>query len=134
MKITDEFCSRTELAYAIVNAEVEKALRLTALCDDINQADKRKYTYLHFAAQMELPEVIDALLQKGAAVDARTFTGGTPLRMAVARSRAYPLERSLKVIKLLLQHGADPDDAVNGISIKQLAGETGIPEIAGLFE
>lgn len=133
MKIVDKIYDRTELAYTIVNEDIEKALRLIEICDDINQTGKRKYTYLHFAAQMELPEVIDALIQKGATIDARTVTGGTPLRMAVVRCKAYPLNRSIRVIKSLLQHGADSDDVVNGISIKQLAYETGISEIVELF-
>ena len=133
MKIVDKIYDRTELAYTIVNEDIEKALRLIEICDDVNQTDKRKYTYLHFAAQMELPEVIDALIQKGATIDARTVTGGTPLRMAVVRCKAYPLNRSIRVIKSLLQYGADSDDVVNGISIKQLAYETGISEIVELF-
>ena len=133
MRIVDKIYDRTELAYVIVNEDIEKALRLIEICDDVNQTDKRKYTYLHFAAQMELPEVIDALIQKGATIDARTVTGGTPLRMAVVRCKAYPLNRSIRVIKSLLQYGADSDDVVNGISIKQLAYETGISEIVELF-
>ena len=133
MKIVDKIYDRTELAYTIVNEDIEKALRLIEICDDVNQTDKRKYTYLHFAAQMELPEVIDALIQKGATIDARTVTGGTPLRIAVVRCKAYPLNRSIRVIKSLLQYGADSDDVVNGISIKQLAYETGTSEIVELF-
>ena len=133
MRIVDKIYDRIELAYVIVNEDIEKALRLIEICDDVNQTDKRKYTYLHFAAQMELPEVIDALIQKGATIDARTVTGGTPLRMAVVRCKAYPLNRSIRVIKSLLQYGADSDDVVNGISIKQLAYETGISEIVELF-
>ena len=133
MKIIDKFYGRTELAYAIVNEDITTALELIEICDDINQADKRKYTYLHFAAQMELPEVIDALISKDATIDARTFTGGTPLRMAVVRCKAYPLDRSIKVIKSLLRHGANPDDVVNGVSIRQLASETGVSEIIQLL-
>ena len=133
MKIIDKFYGRTELAYAIVNEDITTALELIEICDDIKQADKRKYTYLHFAAQMELPEVIDALISKDATIDARTFTGGTPLRMAVVRCKAYPLDRSIKVIKSLLRHGANPDDVVNGVSIRQLASETGVSEIIQLL-
>lgn len=134
MKIIDKFYGRTELAYAIVNEDVTMALSLIEICDDINQTDKRKYTYLHFAAQMELPEVIDALISKGAIIDARTSTGGTPLRMAVVRCKAYPLDRSIKAIKSLLKHGANPEDVVNGVSIRQLAIETGVSEIIQLLD
>ena len=133
MKIIDKYYGRTELAYAIVNEDIAKALQLIKICDDIDQADKQKYTYLHFAAQMELPEVVDALIQRGATIDARKSTGGTPLRMAVVRCKAYPLERSMSVIKSLLKHGANPDDVVNGISIRQLANDTGVPEIIELM-
>lgn len=133
MKIIDKFYGRTELAYAIVNEDITTALSLIEICDDINQSDKRKYTYLHFASQMELPEIADALILKGAIIDARTFTGSTPLRMAVVRCKAYPLERSIKVIKSLLKHGANPNDVVNGISIRQLAIETGVSEIIQLL-
>ena len=133
MKIIDKFYGRTELAYAIVNEDITTALELIEICDDINQTDKRKYAYLHFAAQIKLPEVIDALISKDATIDARTFTGGTPLRMAVVRCKAYPLDRSIKVIKSLLRHGANPDDVVNDISIRQLAIETGVSEIIQLL-
>ncbi len=77
MKIIDKFYGRTELAYAIINEDITMALRLIEICDDINQTDKRKYAYLHFAAQIKLPEVIDALISKGAIIDARTSTNGS---------------------------------------------------------
>lgn len=133
MEIVDPHFGRTALAYAIVKEETDKALELLEACDDVNQADRRGYAYLHFAAQMELPEVTAALLQKGAEPDVRTATGGTPLRMAVARSRAYPPERALAVVRLLLAYGADPGDAVNGVSVRELAGQTGLPELAALL-
>lgn len=133
VKIADEFYGRTALACAIVSEDVGESLRLLALCDDVNQADRRNYTYLHFAAQMELPEIVDALIQKGAEIDSRTISGGTPLRTAVVRCKAYPLERSVKVISSLLKYGADPDDSVHGITVKQLADETQIPEIIALL-
>lgn len=133
MKITDDFYGRTALAYAIVNENIKEALRLLEVCDDVNQADKRKYTYLHFAAQMELPEIVDALIQKGANIDPRTVSGGTPLRIAVVRCKVYTLERSIKVISSLLEHGADSNDSVHGITIKQLAKETNIPEVIDLL-
>ena len=47
MKIIDKFFGRTELAYAIVSEDITTALSLIEICDDINQTDKRKYTYLH---------------------------------------------------------------------------------------
>ncbi len=57
-----------------------------------------------------------------------------PLRMAVVRCKAYPLDRSIKAIKALLKHGANPEDVVNGVSIRQLAIETGVSEIIQLLD
>ena len=133
MKIIDEIYGRTSLAYAIIHEDVNDALQLIKICDDINQVDKRKYSYLHFAAQMELPEVVDALIQKGADVNAKTISGGTPLRIAIVRCSAYETWRSVKVVKSLLDHGANVNDVVNGITIQELAIDSKVPEIKELI-
>jgi ankyrin repeat protein len=53
------------------------------------------------------PALIQALLEKGADVNARNIDGDTPLLMAVA-------DENRDVIELLLDHGARADAAANG--------------------
>ncbi|MDE6054033.1 MAG: hypothetical protein K2G55_09775 [Lachnospiraceae bacterium] len=72
-------------------------------------------------------------MDKGAKVDLKTRNGITPLRMAISRVKNYPIERSVEVIKLLLDAGADPNETVNGITLKKLASDTNIPQVIDLI-
>ena len=70
---------------------------------DINGIDPAfGQTPLVWAALVGQLEVVDWLLQNGAAVNGRTKDGGTPLHAAAFLGR-------VEVAKLLLQYGADPE-------------------------
>jgi uncharacterized protein len=75
------------------------------------------FSALELAAMGEHTEVIRALLQKGANVDARDRVGYTPLIRAAQAGHA-------EALKLLLEKGADPN-------AKQSAGLTALMEAAG---
>lgn len=70
-----------------------------------------KTTLLHFACT---PAAADALLRRGAALDALDLAGGTPLVAAVSRGDAL-------VVKALLQAGADPNLRGRGNTPLQVA-------------
>lgn len=125
---------RTILTYYISDEKTEQAVSVIKNADiDFNQQDNEGYSYLHFATQMEQPVIVKALLERGAKVDVITRNGGTPLWIAVSRAKCYPIERSVEVIKLLLDAGADPNEITNGITLKKLANDTNIPEIIELI-
>ncbi len=125
---------RTILTHYISGGQTEQAIKMIKNADiDYNQPDKGGYTYLHFAAQREQPDIVKALLDKGAKVDLKTRNGITPLRMAVSRVKNYPIERSVEVIKLLLDAGADPNETANGIALKKLAYDTNVPQVIELI-
>lgn len=125
---------RTVLTYYICDEKVEESVRMIENVDiDFNQPDIGGYTYLHFAAQFEMPDVVKALLDKGAKVDMQTRNGGTPLWIAVSRAKWYSTERVIEVIRLLLDAGADPDETANGIALKKLAYDTNIPQVIELI-
>ena len=125
---------RTILTHYISGEQIEQAIKMIQNADiDYNQPDKGGYTYLHFAAQREQPDIVKALLDKGAKVDLKTRNGITPLRMAVSRVKNYPIERSVEVIKLLLDAGAAPNETANGVALKKLAYDTNIPQVIELI-
>jgi ankyrin repeat protein len=69
-----------------------------------------------------------ALLDQGAARDARDELGRTPLMLAV-------MQRRVEVVRLLLDHGADPNVADNtGRTPLQQAKQQDLREIAGMLE
>lgn len=73
---------------------------------DPNIADKHGVTPLMLACQMDLPDAVVALARSGAKVDVTNDAGETPLISAVH-------SRNLRIVRLLLAAGADPDRADN---------------------
>ena len=86
-------------------AIVELLLDAGANVDAVNE---RGQTSLHRAATHGDPEIVELLLERGANVNALDETGDTPLSEAL-RGRQIFLEDGLGVVRLLLEHGADPD-------------------------
>ncbi|XP_020091446.1 ankyrin-1-like [Ananas comosus] len=69
--------------------------------------DERGYSVLHCASQEGHCEVVNLLLSKGIPVDPNSFVG-TPLN-AAARNRQE------KIVKILLEHGANPNKVSDSI-------------------
>lgn len=131
---------RTELTHCITHLAFDqnekyqqRAIELINLGVDLEQADNMGFTYLHFAAQFEEPVIVKALLENGADANAETLMGASALQFAVVRCKNYDLKRSVEVIKLLLEAGADPDKKSNdGFTVKDLALNLNVPEIEEL--
>lgn len=84
------------------------------------------FTLLHLAVQEYEYDFVIALLKKGAAVNARTQHGKTPLHTAISR---YKEEKSNLIIQALLQHGADYSIQFGGMSATEFATLKGIDDI-----
>jgi ankyrin repeat protein len=99
---------------AVAKADPLQALeKLSARSIKVNAVNSAGFTALHVACNAYRPvdgdqteQVIAYLLTRGAAVDAQTPMGETPLCLAV--QRGY----DLAVIRTLLAHGARPDAAL----------------------
>jgi ankyrin repeat protein len=86
------------------DADPEMLRHLIQCGADIEFADGRKYTALHFAARDQRLEMTEVLLEAGAEVDAVDSDGMTPLAHCALR-----LNPSLALAALLLGHSADPN-------------------------
>ncbi len=138
IQLTADKSGRTELTHCISDpwkseAAQKRALELINSGADPEQADNMGFTYLHFAAQLEDPVIVKALLENGADPNAETLMGASPLQLAVVRCKNYDLKRSYETIKLLLEAGADPDKKSNdGFTVRELIEGQGVPEIEEL--
>ncbi|KAL9009038.1 MAG: hypothetical protein Q9173_005897 [Seirophora scorigena] len=100
-QIKDEF-GRTALHHAAMRVtEPEMITLLTKEGALIDAKTEHMRTPLHFAAEnpADPVKVVECLLQAGADIEARSYTGSTPLRLAVEKGNANCLE-------LLLRFGA----------------------------
>jgi ankyrin repeat protein len=88
-------------------------------------ADEQGTSALMMAAAVGNRDIVDALLERGAEVDARNPSGMTAL-MWCAASRTS----SLPVLERLLAAGADPSASANGLSALPLAATRGNGEAA----
>ncbi len=98
---------------------------------DANVAeDGQKWTALHFAARDQKEEIVRALLDGGAQVDASDSFGNTPLWRCVMN-----MSPNVSIIEQLVARGANPDKKNNsGVSPKDIARSTGDADVLGLLE
>jgi ankyrin repeat protein len=97
----------TPLLVALWEGDLSAALALVATGADPNAADFRPVighgaTPLHFAADMDDPELVRALITAGAQVNSQSLAGQTPLCRACNAGRA-------SAACVLLAAGADPN-------------------------
>jgi hypothetical protein len=101
----------TPLLAALWDGDREAALKLIVAGADVNAVDSRPVighgvSPLHIAAANDDPVLVRALLAAGAAVDARSLAGQTPLWWACNSGR-------LASARELLEAGADPNARCN---------------------
>lgn len=95
---------RTALMYAALAGKSDFVKLLITFRASVNAEDKSGNTALHFASQDYRPETVEVLCASGANINAEDKFGNTPLWKGIFNSR-----RRGDVIRILLQHGAEPD-------------------------
>ena len=83
----------------LINALLEAIKRSSK--EDVIYTDENKMTCLHFAVQINSADIIKALIEKGADVNAITDRGVTPLHLAIVKKQPED------IIKVLIENGAD---------------------------
>lgn len=105
--ISDVEVTARDLVSACGLGQLDRALAFVAGGADVNEVDAGGFgaTGLYVAAESNHPDVVDAMIKAGAAVDqARTDTGATPLIEAATRGLQ-------DVVAVLVDGGADVDKA-----------------------
>lgn len=90
-------------------SKIKSEEHINALLEAINRSDKEditfisenKLTCLHLAVQINSVEIVKALIEKGADVNAITERGVTPLHLAIVK------KQPADIIKVLVENGAD---------------------------
>jgi uncharacterized protein len=120
---------RTLLMLAVLSsdASIEVVSTLLSHNADVNARDSdQQWTPLHFAARDQRADLVKALLEAGAVVDATDSFGNTPLWRSVMSFRG-----DSAAIELLMASGADPlRPNSRGISAAQVARSR--PELAAI--
>lgn len=83
--------------------------------EDITFINENKLTCLHLAVQINSAEIVRALIEKGADVNAITERGVTPLHLAIVKKQPE------EIIKVLLENGADYNIKEANFSAMELA-------------
>jgi hypothetical protein len=98
------------------NAQYAVIETLIAAGADPNSEDKSGVAPIHRAVRTRCTAAVEALLRNGAEARKKNKSGSTPLHLAVqdtgrggSGTEAARIEQA-KIIKLLLKHGARPDD------------------------
>ena len=92
----------TSLHLSVLQGDVMAVDRLLADGMNPNEADRYRWRPLHFAVPLAGLEVVSALLDAGADVDARTASGASALHLAASQAPE-------SVVTALLESGADPN-------------------------
>ena len=124
----DEF-GRSELHYAAVDGNMDKARTALSAGADVNLADKSGWTPLHAAAQSQSAPMVGLLIDRGADVHAMDRHGNTPLWRAV-----FAYNNDPATIEALRAAGADPwKKNQHGISPVSLARTIANYDVAKCF-
>lgn len=97
----------TPLMHAILASDFDASIirLLIRRGSNVNAADYRQHwTPLHIAARDTDEEIVQALLDAGALVDAPNIFGNSPLWEVMMSAK-----KDVPIIKKLLAHGADPN-------------------------
>lgn len=118
----------TALRAHVTRGFLDDAKMLLERGADVNFRDEFENTLLHFDHDIDM---VKLLLQYGADPNAKNIEGITPLHEAVNTAALIGDPASLEIIKLLVGHGADPDqdadpdrpDFPDGLTARQMAKE-----------
>lgn len=92
---------RADVHQAILQKRVADSLKLIASGQDVDQRDQRGNTSLHYAAETNQIEIVSALIQRGADINARRFAdGATPVLAGCVGG-------ALEAVQLLRKSGAE---------------------------
>jgi ankyrin repeat protein len=125
---------RTPLMHAVLASEPDAQLVVFLISLGANagaqEARGQRWSVLHFAARDHALELVRILLSAGACVDPLDSFGNTPLWRAT-----MGVKEDLRVVKLLLSHGADPSKAnMTGVSPRALAERLGRSDLLSLMD
>ena len=97
-------CEEGRLFSAAASGDLDEVKRLVVGCgvDPNVKEDDYGATPLHVAAEYGYSEIVEVLLEHGAAPNIREKYGDTPLHYAAMFGNS-------KVVEVLLEHGADPN-------------------------
>ena len=103
MAYRDDWFPAEKLHRAAEEGDMARASELVREGAALNVFDDIGYTPLHYAAKNERFEIVQLLIEAGANINAREEETNSDTAIAVAAESASP-----GMVKLLLQHGADP--------------------------
>lgn len=121
--------TESRLAMAVRHKDLPVVLKLLADGDDVNERDEgMEQTPLMRAVQLGDPQIVRALLEHKADVNAQDDEGNTALMLAASQGSA-------RVVQLLLEYGAIPDRrSEGGTTAFSIARSKGHMLIARLIE
>lgn len=100
---TEKETGYTPLILAILNENKDIADTLIFHCADVNVADRKGNTALHYAVFAGKAELVEVLLQNGAKVNIQNSDGNTPLHLVCQSEK----DRRVMVMLKLLKHSAN---------------------------
>ncbi len=116
------------LGQAIVHrASVEVMAAIVEAGARIDAVNEDRFGVLHAAAELDRGELVPWLVEHGAALEARTRHGHTPLHVACALGH-------LSAARALLAAGADPDATAPDGTTREIAAKQGHPEAVALLD